>query len=180
MNICVIGGAGYIGSHAVKLLVEKGHAVTCVDNLTNGHRAAAEIALSGGGAGRGRFYVADLANTGQIIDPGKGNFTIRFLAGAGGDSIVPHTGGVDQVVNFDIGTDVLDLRSLLSENNVNPNAIVATPGDWLTVSSQGADAFLSFDPTGHGGGSTVAVLQDLAGEISGLSALIAHGAVRIA
>ena len=84
-------------------------------------------------------------------------------------------------MNFDIGAmDVLDLRSLLSENNVNPNAIVATPGDWLTVSSQGADAFLSFDPTGHGGGSTVVVLQDLAGEISGLSALIAHGAVRIA
>jgi UDP-glucose 4-epimerase len=42
MNICVIGGAGYIGSHAVKLLVQKGHAVTCIDNLTNGHRAAGD------------------------------------------------------------------------------------------------------------------------------------------
>ena len=27
MNICVIGGAGYIGSHAVKLLIERGHHV---------------------------------------------------------------------------------------------------------------------------------------------------------
>jgi UDP-glucose 4-epimerase len=60
MNICVIGGAGYIGSHAVKLLVQKGHSVSCIDNLTNGHRAAVDPAA--------RFYPADLANTFQIID----------------------------------------------------------------------------------------------------------------
>ena len=60
MRICVIGGAGYIGSHAVKLLVEKGHAVTCLDNLTNGHRAAVDKQAS--------FYVADLGNTFQVID----------------------------------------------------------------------------------------------------------------
>ena len=42
LNICVIGGAGYIGSHAVKLLLEKGHVVSCIDNLSNGHRAAVE------------------------------------------------------------------------------------------------------------------------------------------
>jgi UDP-glucose 4-epimerase len=40
MNIAVIGGAGYIGSHAVKLLIERGHNVTAIDNLTMGHRAA--------------------------------------------------------------------------------------------------------------------------------------------
>jgi len=60
MNICVIGGAGYIGSHAVKLLVEKGHAVTCIDNLSNGHRAAVDP--------KATFYVADLADTFSIID----------------------------------------------------------------------------------------------------------------
>jgi len=59
MNICVIGGAGYIGSHAVKLLVEKGHSVSCIDNLTNGHRAAVDP--------RARFYPADLANTYTIL-----------------------------------------------------------------------------------------------------------------
>jgi len=66
MNICVIGAAGYIGSHAAKLLVERGHAVTCIDNLSNGHRAAVEGAI--GPSGRGAFFVADLANTFQIID----------------------------------------------------------------------------------------------------------------
>jgi UDP-glucose 4-epimerase len=60
VNICVIGGAGYIGSHAVKLLVEKGHRVTCVDNLSNGHRGAVD--------GRAKFHVADLAQTFAIID----------------------------------------------------------------------------------------------------------------
>jgi len=60
MRICVIGGAGYIGSHAVKLLADKGHEVTCIDNLSNGHAAAVDP--------RAKFFVADLANTFQIID----------------------------------------------------------------------------------------------------------------
>jgi UDP-glucose 4-epimerase len=60
MNICVIGGAGYIGSHAVKFLLGKGHTVTCIDNLSMGHRLAVDP--------KAHFYVADLANTFQIID----------------------------------------------------------------------------------------------------------------
>ncbi len=40
MNILVTGGAGYIGSHAVKRLREAGHFVAVIDNLYRGHRAA--------------------------------------------------------------------------------------------------------------------------------------------
>jgi len=40
MRVLVTGGAGYVGSHAAKLLAEKGHDVLIVDNLAEGHRAA--------------------------------------------------------------------------------------------------------------------------------------------
>ena len=39
-NILVVGGAGYIGSHMVKLLLECGHEVTTLDNLSTGHADA--------------------------------------------------------------------------------------------------------------------------------------------
>ena len=45
MHILVTGGAGYIGSHAVLRLLDRGWSVTAVDNLSRGHRRPmAEIA----------------------------------------------------------------------------------------------------------------------------------------
>ncbi|MBQ9626906.1 MAG: NAD-dependent epimerase/dehydratase family protein, partial [Treponema sp.] len=38
MNVLVIGGAGYIGSHVVKELNKQGHKVTVFDNLSSGLR----------------------------------------------------------------------------------------------------------------------------------------------
>jgi len=46
MNILVTGGAGYIGSHAVRRLVDDGHTVTVIDNLGRGHRAAVAAAAA--------------------------------------------------------------------------------------------------------------------------------------
>ena len=43
-SVLVIGGAGYIGSHAVKALRARGTAVVVYDNLSAGHRAAARFA----------------------------------------------------------------------------------------------------------------------------------------
>src|SRR4051812_30456834 len=40
VQILVTGGAGYIGSHAVRMLSEAGHDVTVYDNLGLGHRKA--------------------------------------------------------------------------------------------------------------------------------------------
>jgi len=40
MNVLVVGGAGYIGSHMVKLLGKKGCQVTVFDNLSFGHADA--------------------------------------------------------------------------------------------------------------------------------------------
>jgi UDP-glucose 4-epimerase len=57
MNILVCGGAGYIGSHMVALLLERGHDVTVFDNLSTGYR---EAVLGG------RFERGDLADTASL------------------------------------------------------------------------------------------------------------------
>lgn len=40
MNVLVVGGAGYIGSHCVRQLIAAGHRPVVLDNLVYGHRAA--------------------------------------------------------------------------------------------------------------------------------------------
>lgn len=40
MKLLVTGGAGYVGSVCARILVESGHSVTVLDNLTTGNRAA--------------------------------------------------------------------------------------------------------------------------------------------
>jgi UDP-glucose 4-epimerase len=43
MNVLVAGGAGYIGSHTVKLLKSAGHQPVIYDNCSRGHRVVADI-----------------------------------------------------------------------------------------------------------------------------------------
>ncbi len=40
MNILICGGAGYIGSHMVRILAGQGHQVVVFDNLSTGHKKA--------------------------------------------------------------------------------------------------------------------------------------------
>ncbi|MFM1651715.1 UDP-glucose 4-epimerase GalE [Brevibacillus sp. B_LB10_24] len=40
--ILVVGGAGYVGSHTVRMLLDQGYQVAVLDNLTTGHRAAVD------------------------------------------------------------------------------------------------------------------------------------------
>ncbi|MDZ7588094.1 MAG: UDP-glucose 4-epimerase GalE [Parasphingorhabdus sp.] len=54
MTVLVTGGAGYIGSHAVLALLDAGHNVAVVDNLTTGFRWAVPDAVA--------FYEGDIAD----------------------------------------------------------------------------------------------------------------------
>jgi UDP-glucose 4-epimerase len=57
MRILVTGGAGYIGSHAVRLFLARGHDVRVYDNLSMGHRASVPA---------DRLTVADLAEVHRL------------------------------------------------------------------------------------------------------------------
>ena len=46
MNILVVGGAGYIGSHCVRQIVAAGHKPVVLDNLSYGHRSAVPAGIS--------------------------------------------------------------------------------------------------------------------------------------
>ncbi len=58
MNILVVGGAGYIGSHMIKYLGQQLCSVTTLDNLSSGHRNAVLA---------GEFVYGDIADR-QLLD----------------------------------------------------------------------------------------------------------------
>jgi UDP-glucose-4-epimerase GalE len=57
MHVLVTGGAGYVGSHAAKVLAASGMTPVCFDNLSRGNRWAARW---------GVFYQGDLGNRQQL------------------------------------------------------------------------------------------------------------------
>ncbi len=59
MKIFVTGGAGYIGSHVVKLLGQKGHEIAVFDNLSTGHEWAVLY---------GSLIKGDLADKPRVVD----------------------------------------------------------------------------------------------------------------
>ncbi|QQE11236.1 UDP-glucose 4-epimerase GalE [Planctomycetota bacterium] len=59
MRVLVTGGAGYIGSHAVKRLDEGGHDVVAVDNLCLGHRDAVAKHIP--------FYETDIREKDEMV-----------------------------------------------------------------------------------------------------------------
>ena len=63
-RLLVTGGAGYVGSHLVAALLDRGDSVTVIDNLRTGHKAAVPAGV--------KLVVADLSD-GQAIDAVMGD-----------------------------------------------------------------------------------------------------------
>ncbi|MGY4756640.1 NAD-dependent epimerase/dehydratase family protein, partial [Lactococcus lactis subsp. lactis] len=60
MTVLVLGGAGYVGSHAVDMLLKRGYDVAVVDNLVTGHRESVPANV--------RFYEGDVRDQAFLAD----------------------------------------------------------------------------------------------------------------
>ncbi len=75
MNVLVVGGAGYIGSHCVRQLQAAGHRPVVLDNLVYGHRKAVSEDVA--------FYECDLgdkAAVGEVLRKESIDLVMHFAA----------------------------------------------------------------------------------------------------
>ncbi len=104
MKVLVTGGAGYIGSHAVRELRDAGHEVVVLDDLSKGHRAAVPPDVT--------LVQADLGDRAALA---------RALA------------GVDAVMHFagllSVGESVRDPRPYYRTNVVKGVALLEAMGE---------------------------------------------------
>ena len=108
MTIMVLGGAGYIGSHTVYALIERGEEVVIVDNLETGHIEAVHE--------KARFYQGDIRDRAfidSVFDNEQIDAVIHFAANSlVGESMTDPLKYYDNNVN---GTKVL-LQSMVAHN----------------------------------------------------------------
>ncbi|MEU7902616.1 UDP-glucose 4-epimerase GalE [Actinoplanes sp. NPDC049118] len=81
MKLLVTGGAGYVGSVTSRLLLDAGHEVTVLDNLSTGFREAV--------APDATFVQADISEAGSVLTPDAGFDAVLHFAGliAAGESM---------------------------------------------------------------------------------------------
>lgn len=109
MNILVTGGAGYIGSHVVKALGEKGYKVVTYDNLSSGNAWAVLY---------GDLVIADLSDRDalkRVIDRFKPKAVIHFAA----HIVVPES-VIDPIKYYKNNvSNTLSLLEVLLESGIN-------------------------------------------------------------
>ena len=102
MKILVTGGAGYVGSHCLRLLCDRGHEAVVVDNLVTGFRAAVD--------GRARFVEANVGDEAALS---------KLLAAEGFDGVMHFA------ASLDVAESVRDPLKYF-RNNVANTAVLLT------------------------------------------------------
>lgn len=107
MKVLVTGGAGYIGSHAVYLLIEKGYDVVIVDNLVKGFESNLNK--------KAKFYNADIRNYEAIKSIFEKEKNIEAIMHFAGLIVVPES--VEKPLDyFDVNTNgVLNLLNVAKD-----------------------------------------------------------------
>ncbi|MBM7551458.1 UDP-glucose 4-epimerase GalE [Thalassobacillus pellis] len=143
MAVLVCGGAGYIGSHAVAQLIDKGEEVIVVDNLQKGHK---QSVLDGA-----RFYQGDLRDEDFLNDVFQKNdidAVIHFAA----DSLVGES-VEDPLKYYDNNVyGAVCLLRVMAANHVSKivfSSTAATYGEPQQVPIQETDTTAPTNPYGE-------------------------------
>lgn len=109
MRILVTGGAGYIGSHVVKLLGKKGYEIATFDNLSSGNRWAVHY---------GEFFEGDLEDRDRlesVISSFKPDAVMHFAASIVVDESVKHP----LKYYYNNTNNTINLLRAMANNDVN-------------------------------------------------------------
>lgn len=143
MAVLVLGGAGYIGSHAVDRLISKGYDVAVVDNLVTGHQAAINP--------RARFYEGDVRDTtfmNSVFDQEDVEGVLHFAA----FSVVPES-MTDPLKYFDNNTTgMVKLLEVMAKHDVKRivfSSTAATYGEPKQVPIKETDPQVPTNPYGE-------------------------------
>ncbi|MCO7176352.1 UDP-glucose 4-epimerase GalE [Sporolactobacillus kofuensis] len=127
MSILVLGGAGYIGSHAVYQLIDAGEEVVVVDNLQTGHKEALHP--------KAKFYLGDIRDK-SFLDSVFKKESITGVIHFAANSLVGES--VEKPLKY-FNNNVYGMQVLLEvmhENNVKHivfSSTAATYGEPKTV-----------------------------------------------
>ena len=110
MKVLVTGGAGYIGSHAVYLLIEKGYDVVIIDNLSKGFESNIHP--------KAKFYQVDIRNHNEVNKVFESEKDIEVIMHFAGLIVVPES--VEKPLEyFDVNTNgVWNLLNIAKNYNV--------------------------------------------------------------
>lgn len=73
MKVLVTGGAGFIGSHVTRLLIESGHEVVILDNLVKGHKESVDP--------KAKLIIGDIADSEKAEEALDGIDAVIHMAG---------------------------------------------------------------------------------------------------
>lgn len=155
MRILVTGGAGYIGSHVVKMLGERNHELAVYDNLSSGNRWAVLY---------GELFEGDLGDIKKLesaIEVFKPDAVMHFAA-----SIVVNESVTNPLKYYNNNTsNTINLLSAMIKNNVNififsSTAAVYGIPDKIPVSED--DLMKPINPYGSSKMMNEIILRDLA------------------